>query len=75
MANRDASTPRDADNLFGSGTPAACSDWRFGEADSMSARTTTESNLDAGYTTAGFSLMPYLVINPLYFRGSPYTKG
>jgi hypothetical protein len=37
----------DADNSCGS-LPAACNDWRIGDADSMSARTTTESTPNAG---------------------------
>lgn len=41
----------------------------------MSARTKSESTPDAGYMTAGFSHMPYLLINPLYSRGSPYMNG
>ena len=54
MANRVHPTPINADNSSGS-SPAACNDWRMGDADSMSARITTESTLDAGYTTAGAS--------------------
>jgi hypothetical protein len=38
-------TPLDADNPAGSSMRAACSDWRFGDADSMSARA-TESSLE-----------------------------
>jgi hypothetical protein len=72
MAPRDTPTPFDADNVPGSCTPAARNDWRNGVADSMSARTTTESTSDAGYTTAGFSLMSFLSISPLYLGGSPY---
>ena len=53
MANRVPPTPHYADNSSGS-LPAACNVWRRGDADSMSARTTTESTTDAGYTTAGF---------------------
>lgn len=37
MANRVHPTLLDADNSSGS-LPAACNDWRFGDADSMSAR-------------------------------------
>lgn len=48
MANRVHPTLIDADNISGS-LPAACIDWRIGDADSMSARTTPESTLDAGY--------------------------
>lgn len=73
MAPREIPTSLDADNSSGSSTLAACSDWRSGAADSMSARTIKESTSDAGYTTAGCSLMPSLSISPLYFGGSPYT--
>jgi hypothetical protein len=72
MANRVHPTPTDADNSSGS-LPAACIDWRLGDADSMSARTTTESTLDAGYTTAGASLTAKLSVSFLRLGGSPYT--
>ena len=52
MATRAHPRPSDADNSSGS-SAAACSVWRAGPADSMLARTTTESTSDAGYTTAG----------------------
>ncbi len=55
MANRVPPTLHYADNSSGS-LPAACNVWRRSDADSMSARTTTESTTDAGYTTAGASL-------------------
>ncbi|MBC7619453.1 MAG: hypothetical protein H7293_10800, partial [Candidatus Saccharibacteria bacterium] len=61
----------DADNFSGS-LPAVRSDWRFGDADSMSARTTTESTTDAGYTTAGASPKAKLSVSLLPLRGSPY---
>lgn len=54
MANRAHPRPSDADNSSGS-TAAACIVCRAGPADSMLARTTKESALDAGYTTAGDS--------------------
>ena len=57
MANRVYPAPIDADNSSGS-LPAACSDWRFGDADSMSARNIDDPTTDAGYTTAGASLKP-----------------
>jgi hypothetical protein len=49
-------------------------DWRIGNADSMSARTTPESTLDAGYTTAGASPTAKLSVSFLRLRGSPYTN-
>lgn len=54
MANRVHPIPTEADNSSGR-LPAVRIDWRFGDADSISARTTLESTLDAGYTTAGAS--------------------
>jgi hypothetical protein len=74
MAKRAHPTPTDADNSSGS-LPAACSDWRVGDADSMSARTTTESTPDAGYTTAGDSQTAKLSARLFQVGGSPYTKG
>ena len=53
MAHRDAPTPCDADNSSGSNSLAACNDWRFDDADSMSAQAVNEPTIDAGYTTAG----------------------
>ena len=66
--------PFDADNSSGSITPAACIDWRNGDADSMSARTTSESTIDAGYTTAGLSLLPQPSVSYLYFGGRWYGR-
>ena len=73
MANRVHPTPIDADNFSGS-LPAACSDWRISDADSMSARTTAESTLDAGYTTAGAPQKAKTSISLLHLWGSPYTN-
>jgi hypothetical protein len=75
MAHRDAPTLFDADNPSGSRMLAACIDWRNGDADSMSARAANEPTNDAGYTTAGFSLMPDLLISFLNSGGSPYRRG
>ena len=72
MANRVHPTQINADNFSGS-LPAVRSDWRFGDADSRSARTTTETTIDAGYTTAGASPKAKLSISLLPLRGSPYT--
>jgi len=71
MANRVHPTLIDADNISGS-LPAVRIDWRIGDADSMSARTTTESTLDAGYTTAGASPTAKLSVSFLHLWGSPY---
>ena len=74
MANRVHPTPTDADNSSGS-MPAACNDWRIGDADSMSARTTPESTSDAGYTTAGDSPTANTSVSLLPWWGSPYRIG
>jgi hypothetical protein len=72
MANRAHPTPIDADNSSGS-SPAARSDWRIGDADSMSARDAYDPTTDAGYTTAGDSQTAKLSIRLLRVGGSPYT--
>jgi hypothetical protein len=74
MADRVRPIPTDANNSCGS-LPAVCNDWRIGNADSMSARTTPESTLDAGYTTAGASPTAKLSVSFLRLWGSPYMKG
>ena len=71
--NRIHPIPTDADNSSGS-LPAVRSDWRTGDANSMSARTTTEPTKDAGYTTAGASPTAKLSVSHLPLRGSPHTK-
>ncbi len=45
---------------------AVRNDLRNGDAESMSVRATREHITDADYTTAGFSLMPSLLISFLY---------
>ena len=74
MANRVHPTPIDADNSSGC-LPAARNDWRFGDADSMSARTIAESTTNAGYTTAGASPTAKLSVSFLRLWGSQYMKG
>jgi hypothetical protein len=74
MANRVHPTLTDADNSCGS-FAAVRSDWRIGDADSMSARDKYDPTLDAGYTTAGASPKVKLSINFLHLWGSPYTRG
>jgi hypothetical protein len=73
MANRVHPTLIDADNPSGS-LPAACNDWHFSDADSMSARDEYDPTLDAGYTTAGISHKAKLLISLLRLWGSPYTN-
>ena len=73
MANRVHPTPTDADNSSGS-FAAVRSDWRVGDADSMSARDAYDPTTDAGYTTAGDSPTAKLSISFLRFGGSPYTE-
>jgi hypothetical protein len=73
MANRAHPRPSDADNSSGS-LPAACIVWRAGPADSMLARTTTESTSDAGYTTAGVSPTAKTSVSFLPLWGSPYMQ-
>ena len=53
--------------------PAACSVWRRGDADSMSARDNHDPTSDAGYTTVGVSLSQSTSIRSLPLWGSPYT--
>jgi hypothetical protein len=74
MANRVHPTLTDADNSSGS-LPAARSDWRFGDADSMLARDQYDPTTDAGYTTAGASPTAKLSVSFLPLWGSPYTRG
>jgi len=72
MANRVHPTLTDADNSSGS-FAAACSDWRSGDADSMSARTTSEPTSDAEWSTAGASPTANISVSFLPLGGSPYT--
>ena len=74
MANWAHSRPSDADNSSGS-FAAECTDWRAGFADSMSARTTTEFNADAGYTTADEFLTTNTSISLFSLSGSQHMKG
>ncbi len=71
MATRVLPAPTDADNSSGN-LPAVHSDWRFGDADSMSARDVFDPTTDAGYTTAGVCPTANLSISLLPLRGSPY---
>ncbi len=68
MAHRVHPTPIDADNSSGS-LPAACSDWRIGDADSMSARDAYDPTTYAGYTTAGASQTSQHIGQFLALRG------
>jgi hypothetical protein len=74
MANRVHPTPTDADNSSGS-LPAVRIDWRFGDADSMSARDIDDPTSDAGYTTAGASPKANTSVSFLNLWGSPYMHG
>ena len=64
----------DADNSSGS-LPAVRSDWRFDDADSMSARDEYDPTTDTGYTTACASPTAKLSVSFLRLWGSPYRKG
>lgn len=74
MANRVHLTLIDADNFSGS-FAAACSDWLFSDADSMSARDEYDPTLDAGYTTAGICHKAKLLIGPLRLCVGEACKG
>jgi hypothetical protein len=74
MANRVTPTPLDADNLSGSFTLAACSDWRSGARRFHVGTGHFEPTHDAGYTTAGLLARPELSINSLLLGGSPYKR-
>ena len=76
MANRDHPTSFDADNLSGSLWPAARSDWRTDDADSMSARDTcTIPPQMPDIRLQALPKQPKLSASFLRLRGSPYTKG
>jgi hypothetical protein len=71
MANRSASTPRDAGNKPGSSPAVAC-DWHRGVADFHLGTGHTAPTSDAGYTTASdfrlarTSITPYLREESIY---------
>ena len=67
-------TPNDADNFYGSFTLAARSDWRFGDADSMSARASTSPHQMPDIRLQAQPSPPDLSISFLSWVGSPYTK-
>jgi len=75
MATRVAPTPNDADNPSGSFTPAARSDWRFGVADSMSARATASPLQMPDIRLQASPQRPDLSISLFSNGGSPYTSG
>ena len=60
----------DADNASGR-SPAASTDWRVGDLDSMSARATVDPNLDAGDTTFGAFPTAKLLVSFLRLWESP----
>ena len=74
MANRVHLTPTDADIISGS-LPAVRSDWRFGDADSMSVRDIDDPTSDAGRREAGASPTTKLSVSFLNLWGSPHTQG
>jgi hypothetical protein len=65
-------TPTNADNPSGSCTLAACIDWRPGDADSMSARTIESPQQMPDIRLQAQPYPPFLSINFLFVRGSPY---
>ena len=67
-------TPNDADNFYGSFTLAARSDWRFGDADSMSARASTSPHQMPDIRLQAQPSPPDLSISFLSWVGSPYIK-
>ncbi|HTI19213.1 MAG TPA: hypothetical protein VL598_16305, partial [Trinickia sp.] len=73
MANRVIPTPSDADNSVGSFTLAACTDWRFGVADSMSARVITDPLQMPDIRLQASPQRPLRSISFLPCGGSPYT--
>ena len=75
MATRVTPTALDADNLSGSRTLAACTDWRRTVRRFHVGTGLHEPTSDAGYTTAGSTHLPPLLINLLLCGGSPYTTG
>ena len=75
MAPRVTPTLNDADNPSGSNMPAACSDWRFDDADSMSARATTSPLQMPDIRLQVYPLSPWLMIKLLFWEQSPYRKG
>src|SRR5271166_6521046 len=74
MAPRVAPAPFDADNFSGSCTLAACSDWRFGVADSMSARAFTSPLQMPDIRLQASPPRPQRSINLFHFGGSPYRR-
>src|SRR2546426_5672005 len=73
MAPRGRPTPFDADNSSGSYTPAACIDWRFGVADSMSARVSTNPHQMPDIRLQASPQRPPQSISFFPCGGSPYT--
>ena len=64
----------DADNPSRS-FAAACSDWHIGDADCMSARTTTESTLGARYLSSRYFPQSQTIDQPLAFVGESIYEG
>ena len=74
MATRVIPTLTDADNSYGSFMPAARNDWRFGDADSMSARAIQSPLQMPDIRLQAYPSLPQPPISPLLPGGSPYTK-
>ena len=73
MAPRVTPTSNDADNSSGSSTLAVCIDWRFDDADSMSARTTTSPLQMPDIRRQAYPLLLSRLIILLFWERSPYT--
>ena len=74
MAPRVTPTSNDADNPSGSNMPAACSDWRFDDADSMSARANTSPLQMPDIRLQAYPKLLWLMIKLLFWERSPYTR-
>lgn len=74
MATRVIPTLIDADNSYGSFMPAARNDWRFGDADSMSARAIQSPHQMPDIRLQAYPSLPQLPISPLLPGGSPYME-
>src|SRR3990167_4567103 len=74
MANRVAPTPTDADNFYGSFTPAARSVWRSVRRFHVGTGH-AEPTSDAGYTTAGSPLFAAITDQSLVCRGESIYAG
>ena len=74
MATRVLPAPTDADNSSGS-LPAARSDWRNGDADSMSARDAYDPTTDAGLLSSRCFPNSQSIYQPLVVEGESIYEG